>query len=658
MHLNALDWTIIIVFVGIIMGIAAYTRRYARGVADFLSANRCAGRYLLCISQGMAVMGAASIISEFQHYYITGFSGAWWNGIFIGPLLTVLMISGWVVYRYRETRVLTMAQFFEIRYSHRFRIFSGLIAFVAGLINYGVYPAIGASFFMYLCGLPEYVGIFPTFHLLMFILLALSVYSTFSGGQIAVIATDFVQGMFLNFVFLAIFLVVLWKFGLTNIFDGLLHAPPGQSMVNPIDIQGNQGYNLWFYVILAFTTLYGYRVWQGQQGYNSSARTAHEAKMANILGGLRWLAFLGAIQLVPLCAYMLLHHPDYSHFAAEIGAVLDGITNSEVRSQMTTPVAMTQFVPRGLMGCFAAAVFAAFITTHNTQLHSWASIFIQDVVMPLRKTSLSSKAHLRWLRIAVVGVAAFVFVFSCIFRQSQHFMIYSMLSSAVFIAGAGICLVGGLYWKKGTTAGSWGAMITGAVICMTAILLEQYWVYAYDKSFPIDFKWWAAIAMFSSGGVYLLFALLSNEAFNMDKMLHRGKYGIEGEHVAREPRRHMRWLKVLGLSDEFSRFDKFIWWFTLLNGWLNSIYSLVVTIVHFKIGFSDEMWKTVHLIRFWWNLIIFVPAAVFLTVGGFRDLFQFFRDLKQAKASDADDGRVVGHVSAADVELVEKVEHD
>ena len=39
----------------------------------------------------------------------------------------IVGISGWVIYRFRETCALTLAQFFEIRYSKKFRIFTGMM---------------------------------------------------------------------------------------------------------------------------------------------------------------------------------------------------------------------------------------------------------------------------------------------------------------------------------------------------------------------------------------------------------------------------------------------------------------------------------------------------------------------------------------------------
>ena len=47
----------------------------------------------------------------------------------------IMALSGWVIYRFRQTRCLTLAEFFERRYGRGFRVFAGLISFLAGLIK-------------------------------------------------------------------------------------------------------------------------------------------------------------------------------------------------------------------------------------------------------------------------------------------------------------------------------------------------------------------------------------------------------------------------------------------------------------------------------------------------------------------------------------------
>ena len=103
MNLHAIDWGIIGLLLLLMIYAATKTRKYTRSVADFLAANRCAGRYILGVSDSMAGVGAITIVAWFEGYYEAGFSLGWW--FLIMALVTlVVSLSGWVQYRYRQTR--------------------------------------------------------------------------------------------------------------------------------------------------------------------------------------------------------------------------------------------------------------------------------------------------------------------------------------------------------------------------------------------------------------------------------------------------------------------------------------------------------------------------------------------------------------------------
>ncbi|MFH1569797.1 MAG: hypothetical protein ABIL09_17505, partial [Gemmatimonadota bacterium] len=55
--------------------------------------------------------------------------------------------------------------------------------------------------------------------------------------------------------------------------------------------------------------------------------------------------------------------------------------------------------------------------------------------------------------------------------------------------------------------------------------------------------------------------------------------------------------------------------------------------------------------------LIGIVSTVWFTIGGTMDLRRLFVDLARKEANVLDDGRVIGHVSADDVALVERVEH-
>ena len=144
MNMHLVDWGILIGLLILMTWAAHYTKRYTRSVADFLVANRCAGRYILGVSDSMAGIGAITIVAWFEAYYNAGFSLGWWFLAYAFVML-VVSLSGWVQYRYRQTRAMTLAQFLEMRYSKRFRVFAGLTAFVSGSVNFGIFPAVAGE---------------------------------------------------------------------------------------------------------------------------------------------------------------------------------------------------------------------------------------------------------------------------------------------------------------------------------------------------------------------------------------------------------------------------------------------------------------------------------------------------------------------------------
>jgi SSS family solute:Na+ symporter len=69
----------------------------------------------------------------------------------VAAMVTLLLAaSGFIAFRFRETRALTLAQFYEMRYTRRVRIFAGLMIFISGVVNFGIFPAVGSRFFLVL----------------------------------------------------------------------------------------------------------------------------------------------------------------------------------------------------------------------------------------------------------------------------------------------------------------------------------------------------------------------------------------------------------------------------------------------------------------------------------------------------------------------------
>ena len=208
--------------------------------------------------------------------------------------------------------------------------------------------------------------------------------------------TDFIQGAFANLVFVALIVYLLgFVFRWDQIAEVLLAAPAGKSPIHPMDMSGQQDFDLTYFLIAVAIVFYTFNSWQGTSGYNCCAKDAHEAKMAGLLYGWRFRVLLTVTIVVPIAVMTLVSHPDFAGQAAELQRSLDGIEaptaeqRATLQGQLRIPYALALLLPPGLLGLVVAAMLAAFISTHDTYLHSWGSIFVQDVVLPFRKRPLS-----------------------------------------------------------------------------------------------------------------------------------------------------------------------------------------------------------------------------------------------------------------------------
>lgn len=640
--MTTLDWIILLCPWIVIFLIGRVTQSCVKSVSDFLTAGRAAGRYLVCVAEGMSGLGLISVVGACEMYYSSGMAITWWSSVTTCVTLA-LAISGFVIYRFRETRAMTMAQFLEIRYSRRFRIFMGLLAWFSGAINYGIFPAVAGRFFIYYCGLPQTLPILglhiSTYALLMAVFLALALYFVLLGGQLQIMVTDCVQGIMTNALFIVLIYGIFKLVTFRQIYESLAAAPAGQSMLNPFDTAGVEDFNIWFVLIGAFGTIYTYMAWQGSQGFNASALNAHEAKMGKVLAGWRGFAQTMCIVLLAIAAYTWMHHPDFSARAAEVNAGIGQIDNPQIQKQMTVSVVLSHFLPSGFKGVFAAIMMFLMVTTDTSYLHSWGTIFVQDVVLPIRNRPLSPKTHILALRLSIIGVAVFAFLFSLFFRQTDYILMFFAITGTIFVGGAGAAIIGGLYWKKGTTSAAWSAMITGSSLAVAGIVIKQI-----VPAFPLNGQAMYFIAMIAAIVVYVVVSLLTcRRDFDMDRLLHRGPYALQEDASAtQDVKLHARnWKTILlGFDEHFTLGDKIL--SSSLFGWNMLLLGLflIVTAICVIHPLSTEWWWGYTQVMLVLAIVINIVTTVWFSIGGTRDLFAMFRRLKAARRDVSDDGFV------------------
>lgn len=301
-----IDWIIVIVPMTFILGMAAYSRKYVRGVADFLAAGRVAGRYIICVGDLQAGLSVITLVALCESEYHAGMAVGLWGKLVI-PVSIFISLTGYCLYRYRQTKCLSIGQFLELRYNRPLRIVAATIRTIAEMITNAIGPAVAARFFIYFIGLPikfDFFGIqISTYALVVILVLSLAMFVIWTGGRISLLVTDAIQGLMSYPIFVIFTVFVLSEISwMTDVAPVMLDRVPGESFLNPMDISALRDFNLFALVVTIIGQILNRAAWIGNDTTNSG-RNAHEQKMAGILGA--WRTGFSVLMLTLLALFMV-----------------------------------------------------------------------------------------------------------------------------------------------------------------------------------------------------------------------------------------------------------------------------------------------------------------------------------------------------------------
>ncbi len=755
------DWIIVLVPVAFIIFMSIYVRRYVRSVADFLSAGRLCGRYVICVADTANALSIIGLVSYVEIHYKTGFSLAFWNHM-TGPVTIFMGLTGYCFYRFRETKAMSLGQFLEMRYNRTLRIFAAALRSLSEMLANMIMPAVAARFFIYFLDLPYKVNILgiqvPTFILITMLVLTIAISIICMGGTLALVITDTIQGMFCYPLLVLFSVFILCKFSWSEeIVPVMLDRAPGESFLNPYDIHNLRDFNLFQVGVVIVGLILQRASWIGA-GNTSAAKTAHEQKMANMLGS--WRGALSNIfyLLVAITIIVLLNHRDFSPQAKTIRDNIsarvagDIVENQDVRQniiastraiaphnhrigvdtplseksnldtpylnaahqalleddngnalfqefrtlfhQMMMAITMRNLLPPGMLGLFCLLLVMAMISTDDTRIYSAALTIAQDVVLPLRKKPFTPEQHLWMIRFISIGVGVFFFIGSFFMSQLDYINMFINLMCIMWLGGAGPIMVFGLYSRFGTTAGAFSSLISGMILGVGGILIQRNWadvVYPWllDQELvdtvgsflsavsapfnpyvvwtmnpvkcPINaYEMYFLTMMFTLVIYCVVSKLTCRQPFNLDRMLHRGKYSLDGESKQR-----MKWSmrtvfsKLIGITPDYTLGDKAIAWGLFFY---SICYSFLLAFIGVLIWNMVSPWP-----EEWWGEYFFVTllgvptvlaavTTVWFGIGGMVDLVHLFHDLKLRVINPLDDGRVENNMSLADKAQLEAVE--
>ena len=745
-----IDWIIVIVPTAFVLWLGFRSKNYIRGIADYLSCGRVCGRYVISVADVANMLAVVTLVAQVEVLYKSGVAHSFWSNVMI-PISMLLGLLGYCGFRFRQTRAMSLGQFLEMRYNRPMRIFAATLRTFSETLCNMIVPAISARFFIYLLDLPYHIDVFgiqiSTFGVVIFSVLVLAIFIIWCGGTVALVITGAVQTL-ISYPIFAVFVVYLlttYSWG-GEIAPVMMDRVPQESFFDPYDLQSLRDFNIFASVVIILNMVLNYGSWIGS-GLTTAGKTAHEQKMAGVLGSFRngfSVVFYFAIAAIILT---ILNHQNFSEKAKEIrtdlsakiaeevvtepqqreefvsaiknipeqkhvigkDAPLSGENNMDtvymdtahevlgnspegnakfqqyrtLYYQLMLPETIKKVLPAGLIGLFALLMLMLMLSTDDSRIFSGAVTTIQDIVLPIYGKSISTQTHLKLLRIMTVVIGIIFFCGSFFMAQLDYINLFCIITTSIWLGGAGPVIIGGLYTRWGTTAGAFASLISGIVISGGGILLQRNWadtVYPWlDKigwteplgsfletvsapfapyivwqmepvKFPINSNELFFISMVFGVLSYIIVSLLTlRKPFDLDKMLHRGKYAdSESENTAATSLKEKFSLKNLfatfiGIDPHYTKGDKIIAWSVFVYSFIYSFLICFVGVIIWN-SFSRwtlEYWSIYHLIV---NLIvpsiIAVISTVWFSIGGIIDMRQMFRDLKARTDDPSDNGAV------------------
>ncbi len=276
--------------------------------------------------------------------------------------------------------------------------------------------------------------------------------------------------------------------------------------------------------------------------------------MGGVMANWKGLGNSAIITLLAVCAMTYLAHPDFTAQAAAVKQQVAEISQPQLQEQMTIPIAVVHMLPEGIKGLLCIILLMGIFGGDGTHLLSWGSLFIQDVILPLRKKTLHTEAAHPAPALSMVGVAVFAFCFGCLFKQTEYVMMWWAVTEAIYVGGAGVAIIGGLYWKEGNDGGSVGR-------AANRFRLGYQWHHCppdLGRCLPVN---GAQIGFFGAISACLVYGIVSlltcRKDFDMDRMLHRGKYAVKTEQAYETvSAKRVTWGRLIGFDEHFTLGDK------------------------------------------------------------------------------------------------------
>ncbi len=446
LRIPVLDLIIIVVYLVGITAVGILTTRKQRMTAStFFLAGR---------SLRWGMVGAALFASNISTIHLVGLAASGYNeglvwGNFEWSAVFTLILLGLVFSPfYFKSKISTLPEFLERRYSPASRTFVAFMALAAALfIHIGMSLYAGAAVFQQFFGIDVLVSIL--------IISLITLLYTALGGLRAVVITETIQSGILVLGAITVTVCALWalpEHGIHTFAEFKSALRPGQ--LNMIHTDNSAGL-AWYSILLGFPVM-GIWYWCTDQTIVQRVLGAKSERDAQ-LGPL----FAGYLKILPVF---------FMVFPGVVGYVLfKDVIGSD--SNQTLPVLINELVPTGLRGLISAGILAALMSTIAAALNSSGTLVATDIVKRFRP-EISDSKQVQVGRISSVVIMLLAMLWST--QGGRYSSIFEAINAIAAHLAPPITTVflWGVLWRRGTKQASIITLSIGFFLGVVSFLLD------------------------------------------------------------------------------------------------------------------------------------------------------------------------------------------
>lgn len=462
-NFSTIDWVIVIAYPFISVVIGLVVRKFIVDMKDFVTAGQSLGTWLGIATLTGTELGLITVMYSAQKGFTGGFA-AFHIALAAGVTTFFVGVTGFLLYRLRAMRVLTIPEFYGRRFGRKTRVLGGVMMAFGGILNMGLFLKVGSMFLVGITGLtnqslplPEAWGL-PPIHALpaiMVFLLTLVLIYTCLGGMLSVVLADYVQFVVLSFGLILTTVMAVFELGWDNIFNAVQQFK-GPAGFDPTVAQS--GFGVEYIVWMGFLGLIGCAVWPTSVARALAAESPRTVKRQFMFGSISYMIRFLIPYFWGICAYVFIMTMDPD---LKVRFFPTAAGTAAVDNLYAMPIFLGRILPPVVIGIISAGMIAAFMSTHDSYLLCWSSVLTQDVVAPLVGDRLGPRARIWLTRFFIVAIGLYVLYWGLLYKGEDDIWDYMAVTGAIYFSGALAVLMGGLYWRRASSTGAILALVAG-----------------------------------------------------------------------------------------------------------------------------------------------------------------------------------------------------